>query len=378
MNYATLISPTDFRDYAKVRGWMSVPEAVRDRLFVLNHPAFKFRQIIVPMDADRPDYNDAVRVAIEKMAEAEERPFRFVESSLMEAGSDTIRFGVSTMRHLENGLPLNYAVQAVKGVENVLRAAACSEVQRQAFHPKMKQTEAQKLVKAAQMRHTETGSFVLKVACPIDAFPSEQVDLFKPQPPFVRRAVLGMSEAIIDLVGALESDTLDSLVEKAKKDGASPLSSNLCEGLVAFQDDDARANLDISVAWSARLESPPPIFCEKMRIQWDYFPRIEQVRAALRPAQVAKEQSFIGIVDELKGDLGPDEQREGEVILNLLVEGEAETVKAKADLSVDQHRLAHKAYGQGKTYVRITGLLNPGNQPRKLTEIKEFSLVENK
>ncbi len=31
--------------------------------------------------------------------------------------------------------------------------------------------------------------------------------------PFVRRAILGMSEAIIDLVGALESDTLDALVE---------------------------------------------------------------------------------------------------------------------------------------------------------------------
>ena len=270
---------------------------------------------------------------------------------------------------------MNYAVQAFKGVENALRAAACSEVQRQPFHPKMNRGEAQKLIESAQMRHTESGSFVLKVACPIDAFPSEQVDLFKPQPPFVRRAVLGMSEAIIDLVGALESDTLDSLVEKAKKDGASPLSSNLCEGLMAFQDDNSRANLDFSVAWSARLEPPPPKFKEKVPIQWDYFPRIEQVRLALRPAQVPKKQEFIGIVDELKGDLGPNEQREGEVILNLLVEGEPEAIKAKANLNVEQHKQAYLAYGQGKKYVRVTGLLNPGNQPRKLTEIESFSLV---
>ena len=87
MNYAILISPTDLREYAKVRGWATVSEAVRDRLFVLNNPKVKYRQIIVPMDADRPDYDDAVRIAIEKLAECEGLPFRAVESSLMEAQS---------------------------------------------------------------------------------------------------------------------------------------------------------------------------------------------------------------------------------------------------------------------------------------------------
>ena len=57
MSYATLISPTDVRDYAKVHGWVPVPEAIQDRLFVLNNPAVKYWQIvIVPMDADRPDF----------------------------------------------------------------------------------------------------------------------------------------------------------------------------------------------------------------------------------------------------------------------------------------------------------------------------------
>ena len=372
MNYATLISPTDFRDYAKVRGWIPVPDAIPERLYVLNNPALKFHQIIVPMDMDRPDYDDAVRVAIEQLAEAEQRSFGLVEASLMEAGADTLRFGVSSMRQLEGGLPLSYAVKGVKGVENALRAAACSEVQRQRFHPKMNRVEAQKLIEAAQMRHTESGSFVLKVACPLDAVPSDTGDLL--QAPFVRRAMLGMNQAMRDLVNALEADTLNTLVEEAKKDGVSPLSSNLCEGLIAFQDEDLRANLDVSVSWSARLESPPPIYRDKVRIQWDYFPRIEQVRVALRPEEKVMEQPFVGMVDELKGELGPGEQREGEVILNLFVEGES--IKAKANLTVDHHRIAHQAYGQGKTYIKVTGVLQPGNQPRKLTDVKEFILLD--
>ena len=127
MNYATLISPTDLRDDAKVRGWTSVPEAIRDRLFVLNNPTVKYRQIIVPMDTDRPDYDAAVRIAIERLSEVEDRPFRAVE--------------------------------------------------------------------AAQLRHTESGSFVLKIACPIDALPAEDGPLF-PKLPFVRRVMLGMSDAV--------------------------------------------------------------------------------------------------------------------------------------------------------------------------------------
>jgi hypothetical protein len=373
MRYATSISPTDFRDYAKERGWTPVAEAIHDRLFVLNHPGRKYRQIIVPMDTARPDYDDAVRVAIETLAEAEEKPFQFVEASLVDAGADTLRFGVSAMRHMEDGLPLSYAVRAVKGVENALRAAACSEVHRQPFHPKMKRSEAQKLVETAQMRHTESGSFVLKVACPLDAIPSDDGPLF-PRPPFVRRAVLGMSEAIRDLVGAIEADTLETFVERARTDGVSPLSSNLCESLLAFQDEDFRANLDFSVAWSARLRAPDGGNGARVRVQWDYFPRIAQVGAALRPAQSPRHQAFYGIVDELKGDLDPNEKREGEVILDLLVDGES--IKAKANLNVDHHRLAHQAYGEGKSYIRVVGLLHPGNQPRRLTDIQEFSFAE--
>ena len=183
-----------------------------------------------------------------------------------------------------------------------------------------------------------------------------------------------MSEAVHDLVRALEADTLADLVGTAQKEGASPLSANLCEGLLAFQDRDLKANLDFSVAWSPRLEPPPTLLREKVRIQWDYFPRIEQVRTALRPEQAPKAHSFVGTVDELKGDFGPDEPMEGEVFLDLLVDGES--VKAKAYLVPEYHRLAHQAYASPKPYVKIVGLLHPGHQPRKLTSVTEFVILE--
>jgi len=342
-----------------------------ERLLVLNSPSTRYRQIIVPMDSDRADYDDAIRVAIETLSKDEARAFRALEATLMEAGFDTLRFGVSTARRAEDGLPLGYAVRAMEGAEKALRAAACSEVQRQAFHPKMKRTEAQKLVEAAQLRHTESGSFVLKVACPIDAVLDEVSS--PSRPPFVRRALIGMSDAVRSLVNALEMDTLEALVDEAKKDGQSPVSSNLCEALVGFQDDELRSSMDFSVGWSCRLPVPPLEHCSPVRIQWDYFSRIEQVRKALRPEQAPSEQTFVGTVDELKGGFGPAEPMEGEVVLTLLVDGES--VKAKANLSPEHHRLAHLAYASPKPAIQISGQLNPGNQPRRLSQIRDFKIV---
>ena len=40
------------------------------------------------------------------------------------------------------------------------------------------------------------------------------------RPPFVRRALLGMSQGVRRLIGALEADTLENLVGEAKKEGS--------------------------------------------------------------------------------------------------------------------------------------------------------------
>lgn len=372
MTNANLISPTDIRDYAKFKGWTVVPEALDDRLFVFNSPTEKYRQLIVPMDSDRPDFRSAINIAIERLSEEELRSKEEVEASLLEADSDTWRFGVSTSRGGDEGLPLSYASRAVKGVENAFRAAACSVVNRQPYHPRMNRVEAQKLIEAAQLRHTEFGSFVLKVACPLNAI-SADIDPIEPAgQPFVRRAMLGMSEAISSLVKALEEDTLDRLVEQASTEG-SPLSANLCDGILSFRDEDFRTNLNLSVNWSPRLPVFGPMARAKVRIQWDYFARIEQVKTALRPSREAQDETFVGSVEELRGDLS-GESRSGEVILDLLIEGE--TVKARASLTRAQHAAAIEAYKAGRAYIRVSGRLHPGNQPRLLSNISEFSLID--
>ncbi|NCO40189.1 MAG: hypothetical protein GW892_15920, partial [Armatimonadetes bacterium] len=60
MNTDLHIAPTDLRDYAKAHGWVLVPEAIADRLYVLCHPDLGQRQLVFPMDTTAPDYRESV------------------------------------------------------------------------------------------------------------------------------------------------------------------------------------------------------------------------------------------------------------------------------------------------------------------------------
>ena len=46
---------TELRDFLKSQGWQMLDIALRDRLFVFNHPEHVRRQLVYPMDHTAPD-----------------------------------------------------------------------------------------------------------------------------------------------------------------------------------------------------------------------------------------------------------------------------------------------------------------------------------
>ncbi|NCQ29061.1 MAG: hypothetical protein GW802_16780 [Armatimonadetes bacterium] len=374
MNTDLHIAPTDLRDYAKAHGWVLVPEAIADRLYVLCHPDLGQRQLVFPMDTTAPDYRESVTRIAGKLAGIEARPVEAVLASLQELRDDTLRIRIHVESNAEASLPLGFAASVVAGAQQLLLSAACTVVNPQAHHPRLGRTEAQQLVDAAQFRHTEHGSFVLKVSCPVNALDA-QLPLLLPDEvcaPFVRRATIVLDRAVRELVGAIEADTVPDLVDRTRQAEAPWLSSNLCEALTRFHDDQVGNSVELSISWAATT----PVLQEiagapSIRIQEDYFPRIDEVHRALRPGEEENEDTFVGTVERLDGEMQPDGRRAGEVVLALLLP-DAETVRARTSLSADQYADADKAHMTDNAYVKVKGRLHPGRQPRSLTDVATF------
>jgi hypothetical protein len=111
-----------------------------------------------------------------------------------------------------------------------------------------------------------------------------------------------------------------------------------------------------------------------VRIQHDYFARIEEVRRELRSKEQHLEDVFPGTVERLDGEMGQDGKRSGEVILSLL-SPDGEQVRVRANLDAQQYEQADKAHMTDGAYVKVTGKLHPGRQPRQLSDIKSFELM---
>lgn len=377
MNLETLIPPTDLRDYAKDQGWVLLKEAVKDRLYVMTNPRFERRQLVFPMDTSAPDYTEAVMLVVDKLATMEGRTPQDVFDSLVEVGEDGVSFRVTTPRPNEWSLPLSFASSMIAGTQQLLMASACTVLKLQAHHPRLSRTEAQQFLDTTKFRHTRPGSFVLNVSCPVQAMdaqsplmPDEEAGA-----PFVRRATTVLRRSLRELVTAIETDSLDDLVEASKKGEGLVISSNFCEALTRFEDESLKNSLEIGIKWAASVPRPrnePRI--SVVRIQHDYFPRIEEVRRALRAEELHVEDVFPATVERLDGEMGSDGRRAGEVILSLFT-SESEIVRVRANLNAEQYAQADEAHMTEGAFVKVAGKLHPGRQPRQLSDIKSFELM---
>jgi len=377
MNFDTLIAPTDLRDYAKAQGWTLLKEAARDRLYVMSNPRFERRQLVFPMDTTAPDYAEAIALMVEKIAVMEQRTPEAVIKSLTEVSDDAVAFRVTSPRPEERYLPLSFAGAMVVGARQLFLASACTVLKPKAHHPRLSRSEAQQFLETARFRHTQPGSFVLNVSCPVQAM-DVQAPLFpnEEEAPFVRRATLTLLRSLRGLVSAIESDSLDGLVASLKQSLTPLISSNFCEALTRFEDESLKNSVDIGITWAASIPRPndEPVYAV-VRVQHDYFSRIEEVRRELRSKEKHMEDTFIGTVERLDGEMGEDGQRSGEVILSLLLP-EGDQVRAHTNLSAEQYKNAIQAHKTEGTYVKVGGKLHPGRQPRQLSELRSFDLIQ--
>jgi hypothetical protein len=369
----TEILPSDLRDFLiKSRGWTLIDEAIKDGLYAFRHEQYKRRQLLFPIDDSAVDYKDCIETALNKLVEIENISLRSLLSEISEMKDDAIGFRIVDFRDENAFIPLNYAVKAINGAKDMLLSAACSALKPKIHHPKMSFKEALELIDKSRFRHTEVGSFVIKVSTPVKAM-DLQTDVFI-NTPFVRQATLIVNKSVSQLVTAIQTNKIEQLIETVKSEEKPLLSSNICKALINFQEENNnKADLYLNFKWASIIEKPSGI-ANTIKIQKDYYSRIEDIRKELKSQENNIEDAFIGKVEALAGYFNNTEEREGDVLLDLYVEG-GESIRVRANLKAEWHHLAIDAYESSKKFIQIKGNLLAGNQPRIMKDITSFEII---
>ncbi|MFU8788699.1 MAG: hypothetical protein ACNA7G_06700 [Methylobacter sp.] len=367
------IAPTDLRDFLKSRGWRLIDAAIKDGLYALNNEQYKRRQLIFPIDDSAVDYADCVETVISKLIDIENISLRTLMAELSEMKDDAIGFRIVDHRNETAFISLNYAVKAINGAKDMLLSAACSVLKPQIYHPKMNRREALQLIDKSRFRHTETGSFIINVSTPVKAM-DLQADVFE-NTPFVRQATLIINNAACQLVEAIQTDRMEHLIATVREESTPYVSSNMCKALINFQDENEQADLYLNFKWASIINKPLNTK-NSIKIQHDYYSRIEDIRQELKNQEKDKEDIFVGTVEALAGDLDESEQRAGDVILDLYQQ-DGESIRARVSLNAEWYNQAIEAHKNAGNYIQIKGKLLAGNQPRTMKNVTSFTIIKN-
>jgi len=369
------ISPIDMRDFLKSQGWSVLEQALNDRLFVFSNPSFPRRQLVFPMDLTAPDYTESVDVVVGKVCELTGVARNSLLAKLTSVRDDVLRLRVFNGSN-DYDISLSFASSLIANAEKLLKAAACTVLRPRVHHPRLSLSEASQLIDKSRFGQTEQGSYVIRVSCPLNALEVQgNLELDDSDAPFVRQMTLSLNNALQQLTSAIEADSVDSLVARIRTSASPLVSSNLCEALSGMHDDQMDNSLDLNFDWSVLRHLPPQTRTQPIRIQRDYFARVEEIRRELRSIEREHQDTFIGTVERLDGEMGDDGRRSGVVVLAVLLAEEGETVRARAVLTPEQYAIADQAHMTNGAYIRVTGRLRPGRQPRQLTDIIDFSIV---
>jgi len=380
MNSFFDIKPTDLRDFLKYRGWSQVNEAIADGEYLFNHPDYS-RQLYFPVNGDVSGFEEAFQMALETLAVFESTRPWLLAKRISESRDDTIVFRTIRGSSGESSIPLTFASLMLEGAQNLLLSAAHTILKPQYYHPRLNRAEARKLLDSARFRHTEPGSFVLKISCPLyalDDASERQPELIELEhnAPFVRKSMALVNKSIGRIILAIEEDSLDALVASEKASDSPSISYNLCSAVTSFYNEGLGNSLEIANHWSILRPVSDPLLTVCHRIQQEYFSRFDEIARELKPADIDIEDTFYGTVEVLDGIIGSDDKRSGDVVLHLLLP-KGEIIKTRVNLNAEQYKKANKAHmAAHNAYIKVRGKLKPGKQPQRMTDISDFDLAE--
>lgn len=370
------INPLDLREIVKSFGWELLQGVGKD-IYIFNNRALPNRQIIFPKHSDAPDYEDASQIVIENLSHFHSLSKRDIRSRILCVRDDVISYRITSQSTDIDSLPISFASEMISAAELALLSSACTVIRPSTHHKRLTFSEATQLVKRSKLGHTQAGSFIINVSCPTDGVQANLEMGADHSTSLGRETVLAVNQGAHALVSALESDTLQDFVDSMHATDQPIVSSNFCDAIGKMHDDDINNDVELLFQWSPMLSFPTnkPVY-QKVRIRREYFPRIEEIKQALRHPDTGKEDLYIGTVELLNGDMGPDGRRSGEVIIALLIE--SNVVRSRAFLDADDYEKAIECHTHDGHHVAVYGKVMPGRQPRSLESVQYFDVIKPK
>jgi hypothetical protein len=312
-------------------------------------------RVQVPQDATLIDFGWLMERAVEQLARVEGRTAPQALEALRDAMThDIVRVRIGGAA----ALPLESGVAAIDALPRLLQAAALATHRLSATYTSRPPNHIRSYLAALTLKQTEVGSFVLRLASPLEGPPEPtppQTSLLSPTPlgrRVVAQLISSLEAAAHAAAQATQAQRLDPL-EQAVSQG---VSANLLEALSAFGDA-SQEGFSVEVDWSLAVE--PPSLPRAVSFERAWLPKLREAAAAFRsPPEAPRHVRLVGLVYKLESppDTEGERPRTGTIHVSTVLDGRPR--KVQAVLSGPDYYLAAQAH-RDEAFISLEGTLEP-------------------
>lgn len=368
------LNPSEVATYLRTEGWREIDHQPNRLSVWVPGEGQDDLEILLPLRRTLGDFALRMAETIGTLAAKENRSQLEVLSDLQTAGADVIRVRFRNANSTDGSIPLAQGEALVENTREMMLAGACAAVQAKAYYSRRKPEEANRFLRGLRLGQTERGSYILTVYSPVSpSLHFGQPLLFEPpDPPFERRAITKLANALGALKNATDqaiTDPSNDIFEKAIPFG---VSANLCSAIVGMNGADAQPTDEIKISFtyarSRPAESSTP---REIIIPGDHMSLIDEAARFYRASAPPEETEIRGAVVQLRRDdqSGP---AAGPVTVMAFVEGKPRRVQIPLDEA--GHQKALNAYQQGAEIACTGDLVKTGNS-WQLKNPKGFSII---
>ncbi len=373
------ISPTQVFQFLTQRGWQEKSLAKFPLLSTYTHPLFEDRQLFIPKDESASDYDDALDILISKLSRIEGREHYEIKRQLEkkdqgETSDLQDRLALRIVKSLsdEESIPLSMANTVISESQTLLMVGSCTAENPQRHYRRIDNKISNDIYSRSVFNHTQRGSFIMSISCPILA-QGEQLGfgLDFDKSTKSRQAFLSIYRGMEHLVRAVSEDKVSQFSDEILKSNSPVVSSNFCEALASIISRHSSEGMSVAFSWSPYIALP-----RDLERPLHFFPSmaddIYRIAETLRPEEESLDDSFIGTVEALRGDVTSTGERAGNVEFLLFLK-DGSTIRANAFLDIEQYRIADRAHIGGAKYIAIAGKLNPHPRVWVFESVRSFA-----
>lgn len=322
-------------------------------------------ELLVPATSELRDYAERVADIVRTLSFVEGRPEPEVIRDLRSTQVD-----VYHVRAFPDGasgtIPLSEGMRAVKGVHDILLAAATAAASpdRPSVLPSQKPLAAKAVIDQLRLGQTSVGSYVLRVESPLaDASLKPAVS--------ARDVLLLLHQAASAAHDAAAETHGENFIEFEERIGDG-VSANLCEALVDIGGQ-RQSMFELSISWATA--SPAEADTPLVRFDSRAISTLKRAAKHLRRLPVAEAVVVIGRVTHLERPRPTDKL--GKVQLTGTIQAKdqrREEDRIVMRLNPQQYSLAVATHGDGRN-VRVTGALRHTGRQYEISRIDRFEVL---